>query len=344
MFTILRLFSLSLFALNLAVASSHPLVTDLNGGYQLVAVDLNHDGRLDLIAVASGQTELAWYENPTWERHVLATGLPHLINAAAYDYDGDGVPEIAIAYEFSSELDKSIGVVAVLHHSGDVRLPWTLHEIDRLPTSHRLRWANLFGDGHRVLVNVPLRGLDPQRVPLVFYRPGQWKRETLSNRNGGVQHGVFLLDWDARGQDDLLTASDSGIHLHRFRRGAWHRTELSPMPASDVAAIGTGKARQLAAIEPWHGNIVAVYELEAKRWQRTVIDSSIVDGHTLFFLSPTKLLVGYRGNNGGVNLYTRSGGGWSKSILGEMKAAACIEFEQRTACIGGTEIRLFDLQ
>jgi len=42
-------------------------------GYQLVTADLNGDGKKDLIAIDERATEVAWFENPTWERHVLAT-------------------------------------------------------------------------------------------------------------------------------------------------------------------------------------------------------------------------------------------------------------------------------
>ncbi len=48
----------------------------------------------------------------------------------------------------------SLGIVSVLHHNGDPRQPWTLTEIDRLPTSHRLRMADIDG-GRRVFVNAP---------------------------------------------------------------------------------------------------------------------------------------------------------------------------------------------
>ncbi len=44
---------------------------DLKMGYQLVMADLNRDGKPDLIAVDERATELAWYENPGWRRHVL---------------------------------------------------------------------------------------------------------------------------------------------------------------------------------------------------------------------------------------------------------------------------------
>ena len=92
----------------------HTIATDLAGGYQVVPYDINHDGKIDLIALASGMTELVWFENPGWQRHVIATNLPHMINCAAWDTDGDGIPEIVIAYEFSMDASKSIGIVGVL--------------------------------------------------------------------------------------------------------------------------------------------------------------------------------------------------------------------------------------
>jgi hypothetical protein len=76
-------------------------VTDsLEMGYQLVVADLNRDGRPDLIAVDERGTELAWYENPTWQRHLIVKDVPRTINLDAYDFDGDGIPEIAMGVPF----------------------------------------------------------------------------------------------------------------------------------------------------------------------------------------------------------------------------------------------------
>ncbi len=55
--------------------AEHTVATGLTGGYQVVAVDVNHDGKIDLIALASGMTELVWFENPGWQRHVIASNL-----------------------------------------------------------------------------------------------------------------------------------------------------------------------------------------------------------------------------------------------------------------------------
>src|SRR5947209_5429240 len=80
----------------------HSLATDLQGGYQVVVADLNHDGKPDIIALAQRMPDLVWYENPGWQRHVLISGLKQTINCAAEDIDGDGIPEIAIAWEFAN--------------------------------------------------------------------------------------------------------------------------------------------------------------------------------------------------------------------------------------------------
>jgi hypothetical protein len=136
--------------------AEHTVATGLTGGYQVVAVDMNHDGKLDLVALASGMTELVWFENPGWQRHVIAQNLSGMINLAAWDVDGDGIPEIVLASGFSMNAKSSAGIVSVLRHNGDPRQPWTIREIDRLPTSHRLRWADIDGSGKKVLVNQPL--------------------------------------------------------------------------------------------------------------------------------------------------------------------------------------------
>src|SRR5689334_24792673 len=59
---------------------AHTIATGLRGGYQVVVADMNRDGKPDLIALASGMPELVWFENPTWECHVIAGGLSRMIN------------------------------------------------------------------------------------------------------------------------------------------------------------------------------------------------------------------------------------------------------------------------
>jgi hypothetical protein len=344
------------------------IATDLKGGYQVVAADLNHDGKPDLIALASGMTDLVWFENPSWERHVIASGLTGMINLAVCDTDAEGIPEIVISYGFSMVYANSKGIVAVLKHNGDPRQPWTLTEIDRLPTSHRLRLANI--DGKKVVINAPLIGakaLAPDyrdHVPLVFYRPGEWKRTVIPSGNEGVQHGITIVDWDGKGRDSILTSSFSGIDLYRYAKDQWTRTEISkgnpdPWPksgTSDIAVGHTGKQRFLAAIEPWHGNKVVVYTDHRGQWRREVIDDSLLDAHTILTADldhngRDQIVVGMRGKPYQVLIYSRTDNEsrhWQRQVLdsGTMAAAACTAVDLNAdhridlACIGGATTNL----
>jgi hypothetical protein len=340
------------------------IASDLTGGYQVVACDLNHDGKPDLIALASNMTELVWFENPGWQRHVIATSLTRMINLAAWDFDGDGIPEIALAYGFSMNAAQSVGKLAILHHKGDPREMWEMTEIDRLPTSHRLRWADFDGSGHKVLINAPLTAADAVapdyhgHVPLVYYMPGDWRRTTISDAEEGLVHGIFVTDWYHDGRDAVMIGGFSGIHLYAYGKSAkWVRTEIArgdptPWPKggnSDITVGALQGERFLAAIEPWHGNQVVIYRQVDGRWNREVIDSSLLDAHSVVVGDFDKdgfdeVAAGFRGKPYGVYLYKFDGKKWERKIVdvGDMAAAACTvadldgDGRQDIACIGSS--------
>jgi hypothetical protein len=368
----LALFCLAL-PLTAADFAPHPVAGDLRGGYQVVVADLNHDGKPDIIALASGLTELAWYENPGWQRHVIAGGLSRMINCAVVGTDADGIPEIVLASEFQNEAKNSAGVVWVLHHNGDPRQPWSKTEIDRIPTAHRLRIADIDGSGKPVVINQPLTGPHAgapdyrDQTPLVFYRPGEWKRQTISTENSGVVHGIFVVDWDGDGRDEILTASFGGIHLFKLaKNGTWSRTEIArgdpaawpKSGSSDITVGKLGSLRFLAAIEPWHGNQVAIYRAQKNTWTRQIIDDSLVDGHTIQVgdfdgSGRDDVLAGFRGQGRSVYLYhaeDASGDHWSKRILddGGMAAASCAvadlngDHRPDIVCIDGSKVKWYE--
>ena len=343
--------------------ATHTVATGLTGGYQVVAVDLNHDGKPDLIALASGMHELVWFENPGWQRHVIAGNQNRMINCAVVESGGQ--TQIVLASEFANEARNSIGLVSVLTPGGDVRQPWSVREIDRLTTSHRLRVADIDGSGKKVVINAPLTGAKAagpdyrDHTPLVYYRPGEWKRELISEANEGVVHGIFVVDWDGDGRDEILTASFVGLHLFKFGKdGRWTRTEISKgdpaawpkSGSSDVAVGKVGKKRFLAVIEPWHGNQVVIYQQNKHAWEREVIDDSLAEGHTILAVDLNhdgrdEVVAGYRGKGRSVNLYYAEGKGghWAKQVLddGGIAANACATADFNgdgrpdIACIGG---------
>ncbi len=314
---------------------------------------MNKDGKPDLVALASGLDHLVWFENPGWKRHVIGSGLHRMINLAARDWDADGVPEIVLAHEFANQAKNSIGVVSVLERQADPDAEWKTTEIDRLTTSHRLRWADIRANGKPVLINAPLTGAQAEApeyrgpAPLVYYDPDDWIRHHISGGESklapdeGVVHGIYVIDWDGDRREDVITASFSGIHLYRFDGKGWTRSQLAkgdpaPSPKSGSSDVTVGRfagGRFLAAIEPWHGNQVSVYLPANGGFIRTVIDSTLVDGHTILAGDFNQdgvddIVAGYRGQGRSVHVYyaqDKSGKKWKRETVdnGGMAAAAC---------------------
>ena len=82
------------------------------------------------------------------------------------------------------------------------------------------------------MLNAPLTGAKAagpdyrDQTPLVYYRPADWKRQVISEENSGIVHGVWVIDWDGDGRDEILTAGFNGIDL--FRLGKDGRAGHSP--------------------------------------------------------------------------------------------------------------------
>jgi len=319
---------------------AHLIDDDFAGGYQISAADVNMDGRPDVIGLSTSPARLVWYENPTWRKHVLTSETRANIDVAPYDIDGDGRPDVVLASAFSLGNSTAGGLLHWLRNPATPTEEWPLDSIGAEPTSHRIRWADIDGNGRKELVNVPIIG-PGAKAPL--YAVGarlQWYRIPTNPANDPWEpqvidttlhmvHGVEVVDWDGDGREDLLTASFEGINLWQYQPkndGSWLRTSLGtgktaarPNRGSSEVALGRfepGGSRFIAAIEPWHGNEVVVYtpagQSDAVLWRRQVIDSTLVDGHALKVWDfngdgRDEIVAGFRRKPYNVYLYYRAG-------------------------------------
>ena len=331
---------------------AHVIEADLTSGYQVLVADLNQDSRPDVIGLSNRLPELFWYENPSWQRHVVVGDMHRMITLAAAQIEGDRVPEIVIATHFGQTEADSEGRLFYLQHQGDPRELWKATEFDRLATSHRVRFADLDGDGKSELVNSPLTGpggrkpLFEAATPLVYYRPSGWKRRVITEELDGVVHGMRPVAWDDSGRAAVLTASFGGVWLHEASGQGdtldWNHQQLVPGDqserpkggASEIRVGRLGPNRFLATIEPWHGHQVVVYpNFATDKATRNVIDASFDDGHALEAADfngdgRDEIVAGYRGPGASVYVYyaqDANGKNWRREVLegGGMASAGC---------------------
>ena len=292
--------------------AGHDIDADFRGGYAVAVADFNKDGRLDVVANSLEVPQLAWYENPVagggagasagavaWPRHLIVPAVQSIVNLAMEDIDGDGTPEIAIQSDFAMQAAKSAGHNWIARSQGDPRQPWKAEKIDSFPTSHRVVWADLDGDGRRELINAPLVGersvapaYDQDKASVLWYDTKSWTRHRIADDISGIVHGLKRVNWDTDSREEILVASFEGIALYKasgtgsamtFQKtllSAGHTNDKPPRLGASDAGLGTQDGRKFfASIEPWHGNEVVAYSDVAGQWQRRVLFDKLSAGH-----------------------------------------------------------------
>ncbi|MCP5410864.1 MAG: VCBS repeat-containing protein [Alphaproteobacteria bacterium] len=329
----------------------HHIARDIAGGYSAAVADFNGDGRPDVVALGLNADRINWYENPAWTPHLVITepDAPKPVYLDAADIDGDGKPEILLAYHFNTDPHKDTGAIAILHEDG--KGAWkVLRTIDQVPTTHRVRFADVEGNGRLAVIVAPiLAGTatgfpDPDRnvTPLYVYRPDKdWKRETITLENHGVVHGLTIADWDGDGRDDIITSGYSGTYAHMLHDGHWDRVLLTkgrdaPWPGggSGESAIGHFNGKKFfVTIEPFHGNMVVVHMPDEKDgYTRQVIDDTLKGGHALALVDVDndgrpEIVAGGNGLTAGLFFYKANADGtvWTRHLMdSEMSPAGCL--------------------
>ncbi|HUY34954.1 MAG TPA: VCBS repeat-containing protein [Pirellulales bacterium] len=328
--------------------------TGLTVGYAVSLVDVNSDELMDIVVVDTQR--VIWYENPSWRIHTLIEGRtkPDNVCIAPYDIDGDGRLDFALGADWRPIDTHTGGAIQWLQRPAAADDECGLHPIGEEPTTHRMRWADLDGDGRQELIVVPLMGRDTTK-PLWSERPlrvlaykipddpvaGPWKPEVISQELH-VAHGFWPTDLDRDGRTDLLVASFEGVSLlERKESGGWTCRRIGAGNQDNPEARGaseikhgrlTNDADYIATIEPWHGFQVVVYTRPAAGgaglWDRRVLDDELKWGHAVWCADldgddDQELIIGVRDDQSdqqrcGVRIYDPTdahGTSWTRQLV-----------------------------
>ena len=88
---------------NATVWVRHTIATTVAGPRSVTAVDVDRDGDLDALVPSQYDNTLAWHENlagdgTLWTKRTIATDASSVHAAVAADLDGDGDPDVALAW------------------------------------------------------------------------------------------------------------------------------------------------------------------------------------------------------------------------------------------------------
>ncbi|QDV38362.1 FG-GAP repeat domain-containing protein [Tautonia plasticadhaerens] len=291
---------------------------DFPGAYQVEVADVDADGRPDVIALGGGTC--AWYRNPSWRKRIITgpDATPGIISSAATDLDGDGRAEVAIAYDFAM-LEPKRGSLGLASPGDSPDDPWTFRPLVEVPSIHRVRWADVDGDGRPDLVVAPLFGPEAaspsfqQALAVLVVYPNVEKGADLPEPDRvnrvPVQHAIAIERAPGSARDAVLSANNLGVTFHRALDSSFLPAEqvefrlpivrgaFGPAPQRGASEVHLGRRSDaralLVTIEPWHGTTVAAYEaplvphrllgrVPGAFGPRVILDDSLDEGHALW--------------------------------------------------------------
>lgn len=289
--------------------------------YAVRTADVNSDGKLDVVAITGGK--VIWYENPTWQAHVISEGVAPAdhVSIAAMDINGDGRLDFALAAEWQPRERAVKGTMHWLE-----QLPggqWKLHDIAKVPGAHRIRWGDVTGDGKPDLVVMPLEG-----KALVYQLPDF--RVEVAAEGLELAHNLFLEDMDDDGVLDIVMASKKGVEtLSRQKDGTWKRVLTGEEQPGEIVIGRVNRYRVAATIEAFHGDTLTIYEEPRPKlnpqgapppekwhtplgtvWPKALRDTTVYGGHALGWADfdgdgSDELAFGYRGKATGLAILKR---------------------------------------
>ena len=184
----------------------------------VVLVDVDGDGRLDVVTASSSDDTIAWYKNeagspPTWTPYTISTTADFARGVFAADLDDDGRVDVVSG---SSHDDR----VMWYKNGGGSPPTWTPYTISTVADGVFTVFATDFDGDGRVDVLSACQSNDQ----VVWYKnsggsPLAWTPFTVTSTADGAA-AVFVADLDGDGRKDVLSGNFNDGNI------AWHKNSL----------------------------------------------------------------------------------------------------------------------
>jgi hypothetical protein len=266
-------------------------------GYGLALGDVDGDNKIDILL--ADKKQFVWYRNGDWKKFILAENLTQHDNVciAAKDIDGDGKVEIAVGAQWNpgetSNAEQS-GAVFYLIRPEDPTQQWKAFRLPHEPTVHRMKWIQSY-TGEYFLMVLPLHGRGNSGgigagVNFLAYRKPK-NVETdwplfLKDSSLHLTHNFHHESTGNKKTSGFYIASKEGIRFvsDEIPSKTWKNASPVPGMVNSAGEVKMGRLNKnekfITAVEPMHGNQLALYHLENK-FPRVLLDSNIKEGHAL---------------------------------------------------------------
>jgi hypothetical protein len=285
--------------------------TGLTDGYWIQAVDVDGDGRPDILTSGLSDGRVSWYRNPDWDKHAIHE-FSRPVSLDQGDISGSGRRDLVICHDYARtmfEATPADGKISWLQNPGEAEGEWTARFVGQLGSTHRLRLGHFTDPDNMQLLSLPVvgqkSGMEALHAPIKIMlhdRPDDvlgadsWAGQPVDETNFRVIHAAQLGNFGAPsppGLDAVLLACEEGLVWFGVDvTGTWQRHVLHTGETTQqadtgykgsgnvaIGRLGEDQYAYMAAVEPFHGNTLALYTRDGAHdgvvggtWERRVLE------------------------------------------------------------------------